>query len=247
MQAITTQAVVRELKTIFARFGIPEALVTDNGPQFASKEFGAFAKSWSFNHITTSPRYPQSNSKAENAVKTVKRLFEKCKESGVSEFQALLDWRNTPTEGMATSPAQRLMGRRCRTLLPMSESLLRPSYSLRDDVHAMSDKKRRQKKYYDRHAKPLPSVSPGEMVRMSLPGQKVWTPATCLDSAGPRSGSTVYRRKRRDIIKTSENSVTSETVVPIKGNTALQLFWNSIAWTHNSARSIDSGHSRAVF
>ena len=168
---------VRELKTIFARFGIPEALVTDNGPQFASKEFGAFAKSWSFNHITTSPRYPQSNSKAENAVKTVKRLFEKCKESGVSEFQALLDWRNTPTEGMATSPAQRLMGRRCRTLLPMSESLLRPSYSLRDDVHAMSDKKRRQKKYYDRHAKPLPSVSPGEMVRMRLPGQKVWTPA----------------------------------------------------------------------
>ena len=51
LQAITTQAVVRELKTIFARFGIPETLVTDNGPQFASKEFGAFAKS-------TSPRYP---------------------------------------------------------------------------------------------------------------------------------------------------------------------------------------------
>ena len=184
---ITTKAVVRELKTILARFGIPEILVTDNGPQFASKEFEAFAKSWSFNHTTTSPRYPQSNGKAENAVKTVKCLFQKCKESGVSEFQALLDWRNTPTEGMATSPVQRLMGRRCHTLLPTSECLLRPSYSLRDDVRAMSDKKRRQKEYYDRHAKPLPNVSPGEMVHMRLPGQKVWTPATCLDSAGPRS------------------------------------------------------------
>ena len=139
---------VRELKTIFARSGIPEILVTDNGPQFASNEFKAFVKSWSFNHTTTSPRYPQSNGKAENAVKTVKHLFEKCKESGVSEFQALLDWCNTPTEGMATSPAQRLMGRRCRTLLPTSEGLLRPSYSLRDDVPAMTDKKRRQKEYY---------------------------------------------------------------------------------------------------
>lgn len=207
--AVTTKALVRELKTIFARCGIPEILVTDNGPQFAPKEFEAFAKSWSFNHITASPRYPQSNGKVVNAVKTVKRLFEKCKESGVSEFQALLDWRNTPTEGMATSPAQRLMGRRYRTLLPTSESLLRPSYSLRDDVRAMSDKKRRQKEYYDRHAKPLPNVSPGEIVRMRLPGQKVWTPATCLDSAGPRSslvksGGAVYRRNRRDIIKTSE-------------------------------------------
>ena len=72
----------------------------------------------------------------------MKRLFEKRKKLGVSEFQALLDWRNTPTEGMAISPVQRLMGRRCRTVLSTSESLLRPSYSLRDDVRAISDKKR---------------------------------------------------------------------------------------------------------
>lgn len=45
LQAITTQAVVRELNAIFARFGVPEILVTDNDPQFASKEFETFAKS----------------------------------------------------------------------------------------------------------------------------------------------------------------------------------------------------------
>ena len=86
-------------------------------------------------------------------------------------------------------------------------------------MYVLSDKKRPQKKYYDRHAKPLPSISPGEMLQMRLPGQKVWTPATCLDSVGPhsflvKSGSTVYRRNRRDIIKTSENPVTSQTFVP---------------------------------
>ena len=70
-------------------------LVTDE-PQFSSNEFQVFKNSWSLNDVTTSPRYPQSNGKAENAVWTVKRLFEKYKETGASEFQALLDWQNTP-------------------------------------------------------------------------------------------------------------------------------------------------------
>ena len=71
----------------------------------------------------------------------MKRLFEKCKEAGLSEFEALLDWRNTPPEGMDTSLAQCLMGRQCRTLLPMSESLLQPSYSLRGYLRALAQRK----------------------------------------------------------------------------------------------------------
>ena len=108
----TMQAVVHELKTMFARFGIPEILVTDNGPQFSSNEFQVFVKSWSFNHVTTSPRYPQSNGKAENSLWTVKRLFQKCKETSVSECQALLHFRNTPPEVIDTSPVQHLMSGR---------------------------------------------------------------------------------------------------------------------------------------
>ena len=108
----TMQAVVHELKTMFARFGIPEILVTDNGPQFSSNEFQVFAKSWSFNHVTTSPRYPQSNGKAENSLWTVKRLFQKYKETSVSECQALLHFRNTPPEVIDTSPVQHLMSGR---------------------------------------------------------------------------------------------------------------------------------------
>ena len=65
---------------------------------------------------------------------TVERLFTKCRAAGVSEFQALLDWRNTPSEGMDTSPAQRLLGRRCKTLLPTSGTLLTPEFSLVNDT-----------------------------------------------------------------------------------------------------------------
>ena len=63
---------------------------------------------------------------------------------------------------MTTSPAQRLMSRNCRMLLPMSESLLRPSYALRDDVRA---------KYNDQHADPLPNGCPGEIVRGDFVGK----------------------------------------------------------------------------
>ena len=123
----TTSGVTKVLKVVFSRYGVPDQVISDNGPQFASSEFTTFAQQWGFEHVTSSPRYPQSNGKAENAVKTVKMLFTKCQDSGQSEYLALLDWRNTPSEGMETSPAQRFFGRRCRTLLPSTESLLHPA------------------------------------------------------------------------------------------------------------------------
>ena len=131
LQSTTTAAVS---KALFARYGV---LVTDNGPQFASAEFVSFAGRWGFQHVTSSPHYPQSNGRADNAVKTIKRLFTKSQETRQSEFQALLDWRNTPTEGLGSSPAQRFLGRRCRTLLPMTETLLTPAYNTTTDARAL--------------------------------------------------------------------------------------------------------------
>ena len=106
LQTVTSGSVCKALKIMFARYGSPDILVMDNGPQFSSAEFATFARMWSFNHVTSSPRYAQSNGKAENAVKTVKRLFSKCREAGQSEYKALLDWR------IGTSLAQLFLGRR---------------------------------------------------------------------------------------------------------------------------------------
>ena len=183
----TTQAVCKALMTLFARYGVPDTLVTDNGPQFSSAEFSTFARSWSFDHTTSSPHYPQSNGKAENAVKTVKRLFKKCRQAGHSEYRVLLDWRNTPTEGMGTSPAQRFLGRRCKTLLPLTHTQLQPRYPTDDDTQALHRQKAKQKHYCDRSAKDLTHISRGDTVRMRLPGESVWTPGVCTGQQGPRS------------------------------------------------------------
>ena len=65
--------VIKLLNEWFTRCGIPEKTVSDYGRQFDSWEFRQFAEKLDIEHITSSPRYPQSNDHAENAVKTVKK------------------------------------------------------------------------------------------------------------------------------------------------------------------------------
>ena len=210
LNTVTTRSVLRELLPMFARFGLPDVLVSDNGPQFASAEFAVFVKQKGITHVTSSPHYAQSNGKAENAVKTLKLLFAKAKQSGESEYMALLDWRNTPSEGMSTSPAQRLMGRRCKTLLPTAGTLLKPRYDTDAETRALAGRKRRQSFYYNQHARPLTPIDEGATVRMRLPGEKTWTPGTCTEQVNPRSyrvkvGGTVYRRNRRQLVCAGED------------------------------------------
>ena len=52
----------------------------DGGPEIASREFGECVEMWKIEPIKSSPRYSQSNGKAENAVKSCKGLFKKVTE-----------------------------------------------------------------------------------------------------------------------------------------------------------------------
>ena len=213
MTTTTSRSIIKALKEVFARYGIPDIMVSDNGPQFSSAEFTVFAKTWNFDHKTSSPHHHQSNGKAENAVRTVKRLFRKCKDSGQSEFLALLDWRNTPTEGVGTSPAQRLMGRRCKTLLPIAGTLLQPRHNTEREARALKGMKERQRHHYDKHTKPLKPISLGQTVRMKLPGQRKWSAGTCAGKVDERSyivkvGDVEYRRNRKQLVSGHEDPLT---------------------------------------
>ena len=209
LKSTTSRCVIREMSEVFARFGVVDILVTDNAPNFTSAEFAVFAKTWAFEHVTSSPHYPESNGKSENAVKTVKRLFKKCRESGESEFKALLDWRNTPTAGVGTSPAQRLMGRRCKTLLPVAGTLLLPRHSTESETRGLLGMKRRQQYYANQHTKPLTPIESGDTIRMRLPGKKRWSVGTCIRQVAQRSynvnvDGAAYRRNRRQLLCAGE-------------------------------------------
>ena len=78
----TAKAVVEATKKLFSEQGIPQKLLSDNGPQFSSSVYAAFAKEWNFKHVTSSPYYPQSNGLVERFIQTVKQSLGKARASG---------------------------------------------------------------------------------------------------------------------------------------------------------------------
>ena len=75
MASTTSTATIRALGSIFSRYGFPEQLVGDNGPQLTSGEFKNFLKSNGIRHITTAPWHPSSNGIPKRFVQTLKKLF----------------------------------------------------------------------------------------------------------------------------------------------------------------------------
>ena len=188
-------------------------MVADGGSQFDSKEFEKFASEWEFSVSLTDPYHSQSNGKAESAVKIAKRLLRKSADSNQDVHKAVLDWRNTPTAGIGSSPAQRLMARRTKTLLPTSEALLQPVIPTQVEER-ITEKKQKIQRQYDKTAKELPALNVGEVVRMKPPPgdlSREWKRGRCIKKLGERSyivdvGGRAFQRNRKFIKATTEQS-----------------------------------------
>ena len=194
----SSQETIQHLKSIFARHGIPQQLVSDNGPQYSSAEFSRFTREYEFSHITSSPRYPQGNGEAERAVRTIKGMLGKVDDPSL----ALLTYRTTPLQNGYT-PAELLMNRRLRSPLPMITKKLMsrvPHYmSLSEKEEEM---KRKLKTNFDAHHKAR-ALKPLSM------GDQVWIPnhqseGIVTRQTNPRSyevttHSGVLRRNRRHL------------------------------------------------
>ena len=84
----TGTVIIKKLKRLFATHGIPNELLSDKGPPFYSAEFENFFGSSGTEDVTSSPGYPQSNGRVENAVKTAKSLIKTAKASGVDRLNS---------------------------------------------------------------------------------------------------------------------------------------------------------------
>jgi hypothetical protein len=137
-------------------------LVSDNGPQFASKEFLAFSHEYGFSHITSSPGHASGNGEAERAVRTVKELLYAAKDP----YIALLNYRSTPLAN-GYSPAELLMSRKLRTKLPVAPHNLQAAPPNIQDLQQKEEKSRLNMKLnFDTHysAKPLPVLQENDEV-----------------------------------------------------------------------------------
>jgi hypothetical protein len=104
--------------------GIPETVICDNGVQFNSFEFRAFATVYKYNINPCFPYHKEGNGKAETTVKIAKALIFKSIDDGTDINLALLNLRNTPKR-FGTSPTQRLFSCRTRCMIPVSSESLR--------------------------------------------------------------------------------------------------------------------------
>ena len=100
----TVKSIAHHMQAIFAEYGWPDTLVTDNGLFYTSKELQKLIKSMSINHIISSSHYHQNNGLAEKFVGIVKNLFYKTKEEGQFPYKALMLYRNTPLCKSLQSP-----------------------------------------------------------------------------------------------------------------------------------------------
>ena len=154
MYSTTFEVVIKKLKAHIARYGVPDEIVSDNGPQFAADEFRVFAQSYGFKHMCTSRHYPQSNGKAKSAVQQAKKTLRMARASGNDFYLALLNVCNTSQEGHNTCLAQRMMSKSTRTTLPVSASLLKP-HTVQNLLESILQRQAKQQKYCNGGSKAL--------------------------------------------------------------------------------------------
>ena len=187
LTSTSSSAVITQMKSIFARHGIPCCIMSDNGPQFSADAFSSFAKEYEFTHYTSSPRYPQANGEVERGVRTVKTLLKKAEENSEDPYLAMLAYRNTPL-ACGYSPAQLTMCRTLRSTLPRTNEQLKPKLP---DMVVFQEREEKMKlkmknNFDSRHrVQTLPPLCSGDTVWLPNEG----TEASVIEKNGPRSYS----------------------------------------------------------
>ena len=203
----SSNSVIVELRTLFAKFGLPETIVTDNGAGFVSQEFEAFLTSNGIKHTTSAPYHPASNGLAERAVQIVKRGLKKVTSGTMNTrlTKVLFTYRLTPHSTTGISPAELLLGRRPRTRL----DLLHPNTTGR-----VEEKQEAQKRHHDSKARAR-TFQKGEAVLVKNYGAGCkWLPGKILDTLGPLSFHVLLedgRRRRCHQDQLRQREVSDET------------------------------------
>jgi hypothetical protein len=209
---ITSSTLIEEFEKQFCDFGIPEVLISDNGPQYCSQQFKDCMQRLHVEHLTSSPYYAQSNGMAERAVGTVKASLKKTLSEGKSLLHALATIRSTPLSADLPSPAVLSQGRNIRCHLhQLTHTLQHQNLDARAIRQKLQARQAVNSHYHDSHKGTSKStLSPGSVVRTRRAGQ--WIPARVQShDKAPQSywlelaNGAVVRRNRRQINTTAEN------------------------------------------
>ena len=200
--------------------------MSDNGPQFSLQEFREFSRDYNFNHITSSPHFPQSNGQAERGVKTVKKLIKEAKDP----FLALLSYRATPLPWCNLSPAELLMGRAIRSNIPQLEKTFHPKWPYLHKFRQDNDRfKKRQKSDFDRRhwTRPLTEIPNNTEVLVhindhSTPGRVTGPANTPRSYLVETQGGQQIRRNRSHLTPIPDRDQANDDMRPRQTRSPIQ-------------------------
>ncbi|MCP4257395.1 MAG: transposase family protein [Planctomycetes bacterium] len=179
MTTTTAPRLIKELRQMFARTGLPCVCVSDNGPQFKAALLAEFMKGNRIRHVLTPTYHPKSNGQAERLVGSFKHSMKKMLEDGgdVDKNMAnfLLRYRNTPHSVTKIEPAVLMYGRTLRSSL----HFVRPS-----------DKEKADRLQADKEQHVIDELP---RVQQYHPGQLVWIQVNDDKSAGWTKATVVSR------------------------------------------------------
>ena len=154
---------------------------SDNGSQYSSNEYERFSKEWGFIHVTSSPYHAQANGLAEKSVQTIKHLLEKAKSDGKDPYISLLELCNAAVDNLGL-PAQLLMNRHLKSILPTNPQQLSPKVIDPNMVTTkLKENQVTRKHYYNKGTKQQPDLLPNDPVRVQI--QNRWIPAKVIKPA----------------------------------------------------------------
>ncbi|PFX22695.1 Retrovirus-related Pol polyprotein [Stylophora pistillata] len=122
MEITTAEETVSTLRSLFARIGLPDQMVSDNGSQFTSETFRKFTTANGIKPVTGAPYHPSTNGQAERLVQSFKKGVKADKSSRTLQHKLdrfLLAYRSAPHATTELSPAQLLLGRNVKTRLDL--------------------------------------------------------------------------------------------------------------------------------
>lgn len=206
MKKITSERLINKLRELFARYGVPKQLVSDNGPSFTSNEFQQFMNGNGVRHIRSTPYHPKTNGLAERFVRTFKQRFLSTKYDEVSESlklqRFLICYRNTPHKTTGKCPAELFLGRR------LPEKLDRIKPNIKDKMEWELWK---QKYYHDGNAK-YRSFEVGDDVWVQNERESGWRPGVVERKTGELSyevcSAGQNKKKHADQLRSRSQTVT---------------------------------------
>ncbi|XP_055688348.1 uncharacterized protein K02A2.6-like [Lutzomyia longipalpis] len=179
----TSTQTIQRLQETFARNGLPETIVSDNGTQFVSEEFAEFCRTNGIQHLKTNPYCPYSNGQCERLVDSLKRSMNKQGTSvsldvGLQRF--LANYRMTPNENVpdGKSPSEIFFGRKTRTIFDLLK--------YREIPEAQRNTKM-EDEYNRKHGAKKRSFQKGEEVyaqKFSPGGKFKWTAGVVIERRG---------------------------------------------------------------